>query len=57
MEKMKKTAILGSLKSVKAFRPRASTRDFFSEDWLVGQCGSVNAYTASTRPMLPLTTN
>lgn len=47
MAKMKKIAILLSLKSVNAFNPSISTIDFDFSLAVVGQLGSVNEYRAS----------
>ena len=56
IEKMKKIAIFFCLNSANAFKPRASTSDFFSPPAAVGHEGSVKAYTPSNKPITPLAT-
>ena len=56
-EKTKNKAIFRCLNKVKAFRPRASTKDFFSCFRVTGQGGKVKAYPAANTPSKALMKN
>ena len=51
--KIKKIAILLSLKSLKALSPRVSERDFPDPPFTNGQLGRVKEYMAKTRLRIP----
>ena len=53
IENMKKIAMSFFLNNAKALSPKASATDLDSPPLATGQAGRVNAYAASTSPMMP----